>query len=143
MSALMRAHVNVSPPALTERSLKGAVPVTARASIDDVHKLPGVVTVLDVDGGRVADHRGVDDPDNLEIVLHFTGTWWELLDALLPVLGDALRAGWTPGRWWACAGGDHVALGRDGRALLVEAGAAGPYVAAVAGEGAVEGVRIW
>ena len=117
--------------------------MTARASIDDVHKVAGVVTVLDVDGGRVADHRGVADPDNLEIVLHFAGTWWELLGALLPVLGDALHAGWTPGRWWACAGGGHVALGRDGRALLVEAGAAGPYVAAVAGEGTVEGVRIW
>ena len=117
--------------------------MTARASIDDVHKLPGVVTVLDVDGGRVADHRGVDDPDNLEIVLHFTGTWWELLDALLPVLGDALRAGWTPGRWWACAGGEHVAVGRDDRAVLVEAAFAALFVAAVAGDGTVDGIPVW
>lgn len=115
----------------------------ARDSVDAVQKLPGVVTVLDVEDGRVVDHRGVADPDNLEIVLHFTGTWWELLGALLPVLGDALGDVWTPGRWWACAGGDHVALGRDGRALLVEAGAAGPCLAALAGDGTVEGIRVW
>ena len=58
--------------------------MAGRASIDDVHKRAGVVTVLDIDGGRVADHRGVEDPDSLEIVLHFTGTWRELLGALLP-----------------------------------------------------------
>ena len=115
----------------------------ARDNIDAVAKLPGVVTVLDVENGRVVDHRGVTDPDNLEIVLHFTGTWNELLDALLPVLGDALDRGWTPGRWWACAGGDHVALGRDGRALLVEAATAAVYLAALAGDGTAEGTRIW
>lgn len=112
-------------------------------SIDAVWKLPGAVTVLDVEDDRVVDHRGIADPDNLEIVLHFTGTWRELLVALLPVLGDALGSTWTPGRWWACAGGDHVALGRDGRALLIEAGAAGPYLSAVAGDGTVEGIRVW
>jgi hypothetical protein len=115
----------------------------ARDSIDVVYKLPGVVTVLDVEDDRVVDHRGVSDPDNLEIVLHFTGTWWELLDALLPVLGDALDSTWTPGRWWACAGGHPVALGRDGRALLVEAPAAAPYLAALAGDGTVEGSPVW
>ena len=114
-----------------------------RDSIDAVHKLGGVVTVLDVEDDRVADYRGVTDPDNLEIVLHFTGTWWELLGALLPVLGDALDCQWTPGRWWACAGGDHVALGRDGRALLVEGATAGPYLAALAGDGTVDGVQVW
>ena len=117
--------------------------MTVRAPIDAVHKLAGVATVLDVEGGRVADHRGVDDPDNLEIVLHFAGTWWELLGALLPVLGDALGAGWTPGRWWACAGGEHVAVGRDDRAVLVEAASAGLFVAAVAGDGTVDGIRVW
>ena len=111
--------------------------------IDAVHKLPGVATVLDVADGRVADHRGIDDPDNLEIVLHFTGTWWELLGALLPVLGDALQRSWTPGRWWACAGGDFVALGRDDRAVLVEAPGAGPFLAALAGDGVVDGVQVW
>lgn len=115
----------------------------ARAAIDEVVKLPGVATVLDVENDRVVDHRGVADPDNLEIVLHFTGTWWELLGALLPVLQDALGSRWTPGRWWACAGGDHVAVGRDGRALLVEAAAAGPFLAAVAGDGAVGGASVW
>jgi hypothetical protein len=60
--------------------------VATRDSIDVVHKLPGVVTTLDVEDDRVVDHRGVADPDNLEIVLHFTGTWWELLGALPPVL---------------------------------------------------------
>jgi hypothetical protein len=117
--------------------------VAVRDSIDVVHKLVGVVTVLDVDGDRVVDHRGVADPDNLEIVLHFTGTWWELLGALLPVLGDALDSPWTPGRWWACAGGDHVALGRDGRALLVEASSTAPYLAALAGDGTVDGTQVW
>lgn len=106
-------------------------------------ELAGVVTVLDVEDGRVVGHRGVANPDNLEIVLHFTGTWDELLSALLPVLGDALESGWTPGRWWACAGGDHVALGRDGRALLVQAGVAGAYLAALAGDGTAFGTRIW
>jgi len=117
--------------------------VAVIAAIDDVARLAGAVTVLDVEDGRVAGHRGVDDPDNLEIVLHFTGTWWELLGALLPVLGDALGAGWTPGRWWACAGGDHVALGRDGRAVLVDAAAAGPWLTAVAGDGVLDGLRVW
>ncbi len=111
--------------------------------IDAVHGLPGVVTVLDVEDGWVAAHRGVAGPDDLEIILHFTGTWRELLTALLPVLGDALGGGWTPGRWWACAGGDHVAVGRDGRALLVKAGSAAPFLAAVAAGGAVAGVQIW
>lgn len=115
----------------------------SRDSIDAVHQLVGVVTVLDVENDRVVDHRGVSDPDNLEIVLHFAGTWQELLEALLPVLGDALDTSWTPGRWWACAGGDHVALGRDGRALLVAAGAAGPYLSALAGDGTVEGTQVW
>jgi roadblock/LC7 domain-containing protein len=115
----------------------------SRGDIDTVAKLPGVVTVLDVEGGRVVEHRGVADPDNLEIVLHFTGTWDELLEALLPVLGDALDRGWTPGRWWACAGGDHVALGRDGRALLVEADHAAAYLAALAGDGTAAGAGIW
>ena len=115
----------------------------SRDSIDAVHKLVGVVTVLDVENDRVVDHRGVSDPDNLEIVLHFAGTWQELLEALLPVLGDALDTSWTPGRWWACAGGDHVALGRDGRALLVAVGAAGPYLSALAGDGTVEGTQVW
>ena len=117
--------------------------MAAIASIDAVHRLAGAVTVLDVDGGRVADHRGVDDPDNLEIVLHFTGTWWELLTALLPVLGDALGTDWTPGAWWACAGGDHVALGRAARAVLVHAPAAAPWLAALAGDGTVDGVQVW
>ena len=115
----------------------------AKGPIDAVGKLTGVVTVLDVEDGRVVDHRGLADPDNLEIVLHFTGTWEELLTALLPVLGDALDCGWTPGRWWACAGGDHVALGRGGRALLVESTAAPAYLAALAGDGTVEGTRVW
>ena len=115
----------------------------SREEIDAVAGLPGVLTVLDVEDGRVVDHRGVTDPDNLEIVLHFTGTWDELLSALLPVLGDALGRGWTPGHWWACAGGDHVALGRDGRALLVEIGVAGPFLAAMAGDGHALGTRIW
>jgi hypothetical protein len=117
--------------------------MSGRDSIDRIYGLPGVVTVLDVEDGRVAAHRGVADPDNLEIVLHFAGTWWELLGALLPVLGDALGGGWTPGRWWACAGGDHVAVGREGRALLVEVGAAAPFLAAAAADGLVDGVRIW
>jgi hypothetical protein len=138
----MAAHVNVSRRRLTERSLKGGA-VDGRDPIDAVWKRPGVVTVLDVENDRVVDHRGVADPDNLEIVLHFAGTWWELLGALLPVLGDALDTGWTPGRWWACAGGDHVALGRDGRALLVEAAAAAPYLPALAGDGRVGEVRVW
>ncbi|HET9769475.1 MAG TPA: hypothetical protein VFS16_01200 [Acidimicrobiia bacterium] len=114
-----------------------------RASIDDVADLPGVATVLDVENDRVVDHRGVADPDNLEIVLHFTGTWWEILGALLPVLGDALDADWTPGRWWACAGGDHVAAGRDGRAVLVAAAAAAPFLGALAGDGTVGGTQVW
>jgi hypothetical protein len=121
----------------------GLIQETAVDQIDNVFELPGVVTVLDVDGGRIADHRGVVDPDNLEIVLHFTGTWEELLSALLPVLGDALDGGWTPGRWWACAGGDHVALGRDGRALLIDAGGAGPFLRALAGDGRVDGTQVW
>jgi len=117
--------------------------VALKDPIDAVHHLSGVVTVLDVDAGRVADHRGVVDPDNLEIVLHFTGTWWEILGALLPVLGDALGADWVPGLWWACAGGAHVALGRDDRAVLVAESAAPPFLAAVAGDGRVGGVRVW
>ena len=126
-----------------DRTFTQEAALSVRDSIDAVAELAGVVTVLDVEDGRVVDHRGVADPDNLEIVLHFTGTWDELLSALLPVLGDALESGWTPGRWWACAGGDHVALGRDGRALLVQAGVAGAYLAALAGDGTAFGTRIW
>jgi roadblock/LC7 domain-containing protein len=117
--------------------------VSGRVTIDTVAELPGVVTVLDVEAGRVVDHRGMADPDNLEIVLHFTGTWDELLLALLPVLGDALQASWTPGRWWACAGGEHAALARDGRTVLVAAAAAAAYLAALTGDGVVDGTRIW
>ena len=115
----------------------------APAGIDAVMALPAVVIVLDIDGDRVTDHRGVVDPDNLEIVLHFAGTWWEILGALLPVLGDALATGWTPGRWWACAGGDHVALGRDRRAVLLQAASAAPWLAALASDGSVGGTQVW
>jgi hypothetical protein len=117
--------------------------VAPKDPIDTVHDLPGVMTVLDVDGGRVADHRGVADPDNLEIVLHFTGTWWDILGALLPVLGDALGADWVPGRWWACAGGGHVAVGRDDRAVLLAEAAAPAFLVAVTGDGTVGTVRVW
>ena len=115
----------------------------ARDSIDAVSKMAGVATVLDVENDRVVEHRGVADPDNLEIVLHFAGTWWEILGALLPVLGDALGGDWVPGRWWACAGGAHVAVGRDDRAVLVAESAAPLFLAAVAGDGTVGGVRVW
>ena len=113
-----------------------------RGTIDEVHGLAGVVIVLDIEDGRVVAQRGVDE-DPLEIVLHFAGTWDELLAALMPVLGDALGTGWTPERWWACSGGDQAAMGRDGRALIVEAGEAGPFLAALAGNGEVAGVRVW
>ena len=113
-----------------------------RGTIDEVHGLAGVVIVLDIEDGRVVAQRGVDE-DPLEIVLHFAGTWDELLAALMPVLGDALDASWTPERWWACSGGDHAALGRDGRALIVDAAEAAPFLAALAGDGTVAGVRVW
>jgi roadblock/LC7 domain-containing protein len=113
-----------------------------RATIGEVHGLAGVTIVLDIEDGRVVAQRGVDE-DLLEIVLHFAGTWDELLAALMPVLGDALGADWTPERWWACSGGDHAAMGRDGRAVIVEATEAGPFLAALAGNGEVAGVRVW
>jgi roadblock/LC7 domain-containing protein len=113
-----------------------------RGTIDEVHGLSGVVIVLDVEDGRVVAQRGVDD-DLLEIVLHFTGTWDEILAALLPVLGDALATTWTPERWWACSGGDHAAMGREGRAVVVSTAEAGPFLAALAGEGTLSGVRVW
>ena len=113
-----------------------------RGTIDEVHGVPGVTIVLDIEDGRVVAHRGVED-DPLEIVLHFAGTWDELLAALMPVLGDALRTGWTPERWWACSGGDHAAMGRDGRAVIVNAAEAGPFLTALAGNGEVAGVRVW
>jgi hypothetical protein len=113
-----------------------------RATIDEVHGLTGVVIVLDVEDGRVAAQRGVED-DPLEIVLHFTGTWEEILAALLPVLGDALETAWTPEHWWACSGGEHAAMGRDGRAVIVRSSEAGPFLAALAGDGTVSGVRVW
>jgi hypothetical protein len=113
-----------------------------RGSIDDVHRLAGVAIVLDIEDGRVVAQRGVDE-DPLEIVLHFAGTWDELLAALMPVLGDALGTGWTPERWWACSGGDQAAMGRDGRAVIVDAAAAAPFLAALAGDGTVAGVRVW
>lgn len=116
--------------------------VAVRAPIDEVFEQPGVVAVLDVEDDRVVAQRGIEE-DPLEIVLHFTGTWTELLAALLPVLGDALEAPWTPGRWWACAGGDHAALGRDGRALLVHSDQVGPFLAALCDNGTVGDVRVW
>ena len=113
-----------------------------RGTIDEVHGLTGMVIVLDVEDGRVVAQRGVDE-DLLEIVLHFTGTLDEILAALLPVLGDALETNWTPEHWWACSGGDHAAMGRDGRAVVVNAAEAGPFLAALAGDGTVAGVRVW
>lgn len=115
---------------------------TVRGTIDEVHGQTGVVIVLDVEDGRVVAQRGVED-DLLEIVLHFTGTWDEILAALLPVLGDALETTWTPEHWWACSGGDHAAMGRDGRAVVVGTAAAAPFLAALAGDGIVAGVRVW
>jgi hypothetical protein len=113
-----------------------------RGTIDEVHGLTGVIIVLDVEDGRVVAQRGVEG-DLLEVVLHFTGTWDEILAALLPVLGDALETSWTPEQWWACSGGDHTAMGRDGRAVIVDAAEAGPFLAALAGDGTVAGVRVW
>ncbi len=114
-----------------------------RAAVAAVAALPGVVAVVDVEEDRVVGHHGVDDDDQREVVAHFTSTWWELLNALLPVLGDAMDKVWTPGRWWGCAGGDHVALGRAGRAVIVESQAAGRFLPAVAGDGDVDGTQVW
>jgi roadblock/LC7 domain-containing protein len=108
-----------------------------------VAALGGVVAVVDVEEDRVVGHSGVDDDDTREVVAHFTETWWELLNALLPVLGDATDLSWTPGRWWACAGGDHVAVGRAGRAVVVTRDAAPPFLTAVAADGALGDVQVW
>jgi hypothetical protein len=116
---------------------------TNRADVSVVAALPGVVALVDVEDDRVVGHHGVDDDDTREVVAHFTETWWELLNALLPVLGDATNLAWTPGRWWGCGGGDHVALGRAGRALVVTQKAAAPFLAAVAGNGEVDGTQVW
>ena len=118
-------------------------PSGERADAKAVGALPGVVAVVDIEEDRVVDHHGVDDDDTREVVAHFTSTWWELLNALLPVLGDATDLAWTPGRWWGCGGGDHMALGRAGRALVVTREAAPPFLTAVANGGAVEGVQVW
>lgn len=114
-----------------------------RAAVKAVAALAGVVAVVDVEEDRVVGHSGVDDDDTREVVAHFTETWWELLNALLPVLGDAMDLPWTPGRWWVCAGGDHVAMGRAGRGVIVDQGAAGPFLTAVAGAGEVDGTQVW
>ncbi|MGH9003585.1 MAG: hypothetical protein ACRDYV_10690, partial [Acidimicrobiia bacterium] len=118
-------------------------PSGSRAAVQAVAALPGVVAVVDVEADRVVGHHGVDDDDTREVVAHFTETWWELLNALLPVLGDAMGLGWTPGRWWGCAGGDYVALGRAGRGIIVEQKVSGPFLTAVAGAGEVEGTQVW
>jgi hypothetical protein len=118
-------------------------PSGSRAAVKSVAALPGVVAVIDVEEDRVVGHHGVDDNDTREVVAHFTETWWELLNALLPVLGDATDLAWTPGRWWGCGGGNHVAVGRAGRALVVTQEAAPLFLTAAAGGGAVEGVQVW
>lgn len=123
--------------------LEWPAPGETRSDIDGVFALPGVVTVLDAENERVVDHRGLEAADTLEVLAHFTGTWWELLNALLPVLSDALGESWTPGRWWACAGGERIAVGRFGRAVVATRDAAGPFLAAVTGDGHVEGTRVW
>jgi hypothetical protein len=113
------------------------------ATIDEVFAQPGVAAVVDAAGGRVVEARGLADDDVLEVVHHFNGTWSDLLDALLPVLADALAEPWTPGRWWACGGGDRVAVSRDGRTVAVAAAHGAPFLLAAAGDGTVGGVAVW
>ena len=118
-------------------------PSEGRAGLSTVAALPGVVAVVDVEDDRLVGSYGIDSDDTLEVLVHFAGTWWELLNALLPVLGDAMEMSWTPGRWWACGGGEHVALGRAERAVVVTSEAAAPFLAAAAGAGRVEGTQVW
>jgi hypothetical protein len=113
-----------------------------RAAREEVVRLPGVVAVIDEDAGRVAGAIGVPDDDVLEVVHHFCGTWDHLIDALTPVLADATGEPWAPGRWWSCRGGDRVAAGRAGRTVIAEAPALA-LLAAVAGDGSVDGVAVW
>ena len=113
-----------------------------RAARAQVAALAGVIAVIDEDGGRVAGAVGIGDDDVLEVLHHFSGTWGHLIDALTPVLADATGQPWAPGRWWSCRGGDRVAAGRAGRTVIAEAPAF-ELLAAVAGDGVVDGVAVW
>jgi roadblock/LC7 domain-containing protein len=113
------------------------------APIDDVFAAPGVVAVVDAGEGYLVESRGFADDDVVEVVKHFTETWSGLVEVLLPVMDELVHGPWIPGRWWACAGGDRVAVGRQGRFLIVEAAQAGPYLLAVSGDGTAANRQIW
>jgi len=113
-----------------------------RAPREEVAGLPGVVAVIDEQDGRLNGAVGVPDDDVLEVVHHFCDTWAHLIHALTPVMADATGQPWAPGRWWSCRGGDRVAAGRAGRVVIAEAPAL-ELLAAVASDGAVDGVAVW
>jgi roadblock/LC7 domain-containing protein len=114
-----------------------------RATLQEVAALPDVLAVIDAtDDGRLAGAVGVGDDDVLEVVHHFTGTWDHLTHALLPVLAEATNDPWVPAAWWACAGGERVAIGRDGR-MVVAMPPAARLLDAASGSGVVAGVAVW
>lgn len=113
------------------------------ASIDDVFASKGVVAVVDAGEGYLVESRGFPNDDVVEVAKHFNETWSGLIEVLLPVMDELVQGPWIPGRWWACAGGDRVAIGRQGRFVIVEAASAGPYLLAASGDGIAGDVEIW
>jgi roadblock/LC7 domain-containing protein len=115
---------------------------TGRCTVAEAASLGGVRAVLEVEDDRVVAAEGLDS-DTTEVVAHFAETWTKLGDALLPAMDETLGEAWVPGRWWAYAGGGGVALQRDGRCVLVDAKVSGPFLAALDGDGVVDGIRVW
>ncbi|HEY1919478.1 MAG TPA: hypothetical protein VGH27_28235 [Streptosporangiaceae bacterium] len=114
-----------------------------RATLADVSALDGVLMVVDTGDGIPEYSEQVGDEDRASVLSHLHETYTHLTSVLMPSLGELLAENWEPARWWSCAGGDRVVIGRDDRCVVVEAALAPAFLAAVTLDGLVGGTRVW
>jgi roadblock/LC7 domain-containing protein len=102
-----------------------------------------VVDVRTEKGEEAAKTAGLPSDDAEEFILHFTATVEQILEALLPVLGDALGRSLAPTAWWALSAGDSMVIVSGQRIVVVPRAESEPFVRAVGDGGLVGTERIW
>jgi hypothetical protein len=123
------------PVTTTQRDRAAVVVAATPASM--------VIDTITDEGGRRTQTSGIPDGDAEEFIVHLTDTVQNILDALLPILADALGCALAPARWWAVSGGDRTLVVAKDRVVVVPAARSDEFVKAVQDGIRIDGVRIW